>query len=168
MAFMTVIRLLLILSFPVLICFTYSQTQLNFSIIYKLTKASSSTLSDIPGHVIGSTEGTGLGFFEDKSVAVMNGEFSYDYVNGSGSFIAHYTLSLEDGSGFSVKTVDAIADYNPKLEKTVFEGGIEFINGKGKFEGITGSGKITGKQMQDIEIGTAIYLDFVTSYEINK
>lgn len=156
----------------ILLCITalqniYSQTELNWNIIYKLTNVHSISIGDVPGHTIGSAEGTGLGFLSDNKPAVMNGSFTFDYVNGSGPYTAYYSLSFDNGSSFTVRC-NASADYDASQQKTVFTGEIIYISGKGIYEGISGKGTISGRRTQGIETGAAVYLEVTSSYEIKK
>jgi hypothetical protein len=145
----------------------FPQTELNWNIIYKLTNVHSISIGDVPGHTIGSAEGTGLGFLSDNKPAVMNGSFTYDYVNGSGPYTAYYSLSFDNGSSFIVKC-NASAEFIAAENKTVFSGEIIYISGKGIYEGISGKGSIKGKRTQGIESGAAVYLEITSSYEIKK
>jgi hypothetical protein len=147
--------------------YAYSQTELNWNIIYKLTNVHSISIGDVPGHTIGSAEGTGLGFLSDNKPAVMNGSFTFDYINGSGSYTAYYSLTFDDGSAFTIKC-NATADYDASQEKTVFAGEIVYISGKGIYAWISGKGTIKGKRTQVIETGAAVYLEIISTYETKK
>ncbi|HJY63681.1 MAG TPA: hypothetical protein VJ455_05945 [Ignavibacteria bacterium] len=165
---MNTLRFIVLIFLFILTVSLQSQTELNWNIIYKLTSAKNDSIGDVPGHVMGSAEGIGLGFFTDKSVGIMSGYFTFDYINGSGNFQAYYTLSFDDGSAFTIKTINTTALYEPKLEKTSFEGGIEFVSGKGRFAAISGKGTLKGKRTMGIETGAAVYLEINSTYELYK
>ena len=143
------------------------EKELVWNIIYRLSNVTSINVGDVPNHVLGSAEGTGLGFLSDGTVGVMSGAFTYDYIEGNGKFIAYYTLTFDDGSAFTVKT-DGRATVDKQNEKTLFDGEITFVNGKLKFEGITGKGTVNGKRLKNLEQGTPVYLEMNSTYEIKK
>ncbi len=67
-------------------------------IVYHFFKVERIEGGDVPGHVIGVTDGRGLASFDTGEVATFLCKVMFDYTNGSGPFQAYGIFAFEDGS----------------------------------------------------------------------
>lgn len=122
-------------------------------------------VGDVPGHVVGVGESRGMAFFDNGDVATAVDQFTFDYVNGSGPYVAYLLLTFEDSSTFVVRFVGTTtADPNGKISS--FSGMFSFIQGTGRFAGIQGSGSHTGKRFAPLGPGAELYFDFSGTYTL--
>jgi len=116
---------------------------------------------DVEGHVIGMWQDHGLAMLEDGEFASLRGQGIYDSLTIEG-FRGYDSLTFEDGSTvwFKIKITDTPAEQEGVL---LLAGTIEFTKGTGRFEGIKGSGSVTGKSF--LAWGVA-YSDVTASYTL--
>jgi hypothetical protein len=144
---------------------SYGQVKdLNFKLTHQIIESESHMIGDEEGHSIGVAKGTGLGYFEDDGVAVLTAYFIFDYTNGSGEFTGYYVIELADGSEITMKAVGTALEYSDE-KKTIFNTDVTYISGKGKYLGITGSGRMTGQRKNRVESGAPVFLEVTSTYE---
>ena len=137
----------------------------NFKLTHQIIETQSYDIGDITGHSIGVAKGTGLGYFENEGVAVLTAFFIFDYTNGSGDFTGYYAIEMADGSEITMYADGKSIEYSDE-KKTVFTADIKFLNGTGKYSGITGSGQMTGQRKNRVEEGAPVFLEVVSTYEL--
>ena len=138
---------------------------LNFKLTHQIIETQAYDIGDITGHSIGVAKGTGLGYFEDEGVAVLTAFFIFDYTNGSGNFDGYYAIEMADGSEITMYADGKSIEYTDE-KKTIFTADIKFLNGTGKYSGITGSGQMTGQRKNRVEEGAPVFLEVVSTYEL--
>lgn len=138
---------------------------LNFKLTHQIIETQAYDIGDIVGHSIGVAKGTGLGYFEDEGVAVLTAFFIFDYTNGSGNFDGYYAIEMADGSEITMYADGKSIEYTDE-KKTIFTADIKFLNGTGKYSGITGSGQMTGQRKNRVEEGAPVFLEVVSTYEL--
>jgi hypothetical protein len=132
---------------------------IKFRAIVHLATVQTQEVSDVDGHTMSVGRYSGLASFPDGSVGTINFTFTTDYIKGSGTFLAYYTLTLKDGSSLSYKQTGAA-----KLEgtTTVFpDAPLTVLRGTGRFEGAKGDGTSNGARLTPIVVGAELYVDAV-------
>lgn len=102
-------------------------------IVQHSTKTETLEVGDVPGHVLGVAQQTGLIFYSTGEIATTMNTVCFDFVKGKGTFTNYRVTTFQDGSTtFSKGGGTAIPVDGGK--RTVWEGPIECIGGTGKFE----------------------------------
>lgn len=101
---------------------------------------------------------THVTFFPDGTVCTVSFASVSDYTKGAGSFTLYPIVTFEDSSVLWIKstgtgTVDG--------EKTRFVGTLTVVGGKGRFEGATGEGTLTGTRYTPLSVGADLVSDYV-------
>ncbi|CAJ0820056.1 hypothetical protein [Ralstonia flaminis] len=133
---------------------------------FHLTQSAAFEVADLPGHVVGAGEGTGLGLFPADQVATMKLSYFVDFVKSEGPFTAYETYRFANGSTLSVQrtgstTVDA------RSGVATLSGKFTFVGGSGTYAGIHGGGTFVGKRLNPLAAGADQYLDYTGSYELS-
>ena len=136
---------------------------LNFKLTHQIIETQSYVVGDDEGHTVGVAKGTGLGYF-DEGVAVLTAYFIFDYTDGNGGFTGYYVIEFTDESEITLKAVGTALEY-PDEKKTVFDTEITYIDGKGKYLGITGKGTMIGQRKNRVESGAPVFLEVTSTYE---
>jgi len=122
-------------------------------------------VGDVPDHIVGVGEGGGLAFFENGEFATFSSTYAVDYTNGSGAHWAYSLYTFEDGSGFVTKEQGTTAaQQSGKI--SVFKGTFSFIEGRGRFKGVQGSGSYTGRRLAPLAARAEGYRDFTATYTL--
>jgi len=119
--------------------------------VYHFVKTEVMKVGDVPGHVVGVADTSGLAFFGTGEVANLSQKIILDLTNGSGPHRAYFVDTFEDGStilGVSEGITTARAG-----GISTFEGKITYTGGSGRFEGIKGGGSYTGKRTAPVVQG---------------
>ena len=125
-----------------------------------MSEIEAAKVDDVPGHVVGIGEVKGLTFFDDGETAIFYGAFSFDYINGSGTFDAYIVNTFEDGSilAYEINKAETRAAKGGKISE--LRGQYTYIKGTGRFAGIKGGGVFSGKRIAPLSAGADSYTDF--------
>jgi hypothetical protein len=134
--------------------------------IYHFVKTEVMKVGDVPGHVVGVVDTSGLAFFDTGEVANLSQKIILDLTNGTGPHRAYFVDTFEDGS-----TLTGIAEGTTTAREggiSTFEGKITYTGGSGRFAGIKGGGSYTGKRMAPAASGSPAecYSDTDVSYTL--
>jgi hypothetical protein len=125
---------------------------LKYRLFLHSTFAQSQEVGDVDGHTVSLVRFSGLASFPDGTVGTAYFVGGLDYTKGAGPFSVYYNVTLNDGSVLWYKgTGTAAVDGT----KTVFNGNVMVLGGKGLFEGAKGDGTYTGTR-----IGADLYADY--------
>ena len=128
-------------------------------IVAHYTKMETIEVGDVPGHVLGIAQKTGLVFFSTGEAATYKGTFHADLIKGKGPFVDYSLITDRAGDTRFIKatgTADTVGDG----KKFVFEGTIECIGGTGKYEGYKGTGTFKGERIGELKTGGDSFHDF--------
>ena len=133
--------------------------------VYSIFKAEAAKVGDVPGHVVGVAEGSGLNFPEKDEPAAYSVQFMFDYVNGSGLHSGYCMTTWKDGSTTVVKVEGTtMATQGGKI--SLFEGTYTYVKGTGRYAGINGGGSYTGKRVTPLAAGAFCYSDATETYTL--
>jgi len=131
-----------------------------------ITKMQVVEIGDVPGHIIGVSEGAGVLSCDDGNVATTSWKDILDLIKGGGKSNGYESFTYEDGSSQWMKYPCTIT---PSVDgKTSrWEGPFEFIKGTGRFEEIKGSGSYIGKKLASSP-GAVMqyYIDWTFTYTL--
>jgi hypothetical protein len=145
-----------------LLCFSASGSAradetLKYRLFLHSTFAQSQEVGDVDGHTMSLVRFSGLASFPDGTVGTAYFVGGFDYIKGAGPFSVYYTLTLNDASVLWYKgTGTAAVDGT----KTVFNGTVTVLGGKGRFEGAKGDGTYSGTRITPVSVGADLYADF--------
>ncbi len=133
---------------------------LKFRMVTHVTTAQSLEIGDVDGHAATLARFSGLAFFPDGDVATASFASVTDYTNGAGAFTLYPILTFDDGSVLWLKS-----DGTGTVEgaRTHFVGTLAVVGGKGRFEGATGEGTLSGTRYTPLSVGA----DLVSDYTVN-
>ena len=129
------------------------------------TKGEVLQVGDVPDHIIGIYDQTGLASFETGEVASLALKGTLDYTKGSGPIEGYAVYTFEDGSTMTIKYQ---ATTRPDLsgKGSRWEGTWTYIQGTGRFAGIQGDGTMTGRRFAPFGAGAQAYTDFTGKYTL--
>jgi hypothetical protein len=116
-------------------------------------------VGDVPGHVLGIAQQTGLMFRSTGEVAKKAATFHFDLIKGRGTFVDYSLYTDQDGSTLITKAVGTAGPVDDG-KKFVIEGTFECIGGTGRYEGFRGTGNFKGERIGDLKTGGDAYYDF--------
>lgn len=116
-------------------------------------------VGDVPGHILGVAQQTGLIFYSTGEIATTMNTAYFDYVNGKGTFTNYRVTTFQDGSTLFAKGGGTATPVDGG-KRTVFEGPVECTGGTGRFEGFKGTGTYKGERVGSLKTGADTYLDF--------
>jgi hypothetical protein len=128
-------------------------------VVAHYTKMETMEVGDVPGHVMGVAQQTGLMFYSTGEIARKAATFTFDLMKGKGTFVDYSIYTDQDGSTRFIKatgTAGPVADG----KKFVMEGTFECIGGTGRYEGDKGTGTFKGERIGEIKTGGDAYYDF--------
>jgi hypothetical protein len=128
-------------------------------IVAHYTKMETMEVGDVPGHVLGVAQQTGLTFYSTGEVAKAAATFHFDLLKGKGTFSGYILHTLPDGSTL-MKTYGGNVGPVDDGKKFVIEGKSECIGGTGKYEGFKGTGTFKGERIGELKTGGDAYFDF--------
>jgi hypothetical protein len=133
---------------------------------YHFVKTEVMKVGDVPGHVVGVVDTSGLAFFGTGEVANLSQKIILDLTNGSGPHRAYFVDTFEDGSTIT-GTAEGITTAREGGIST-FDGKITYTGGSGRFDGIKGGGAYTGKRTAPVVPGgpAECYSDTDVSYTL--
>jgi hypothetical protein len=116
----------------------------------------SQDIGDVEGHAAALVRFSGLAFLPDGTVGTTYFVAATDYTKGAGAFTTYNNLTLNDGSVLWYKAVGTAAVDGTK---TLFNGTVAVLGGKGRFEGAKGDGTLTGARLTPVTVGADLYND---------
>ena len=128
-------------------------------IVAHYTKMETVEVGDVPGHVLGIAQQSGLVFYSTGEVAKKAASFHFDMVKGKGTFVGYDLFTDQDGSTRYLRSTGAAGPVGDG-KKYVIEGTFECIGGTGKYEGYKGTGTFKGERVGEIKTGGDVYFDF--------
>jgi hypothetical protein len=147
----------------VLVPMTQAADEIAGRVVYHTQKGEMLEAGDVPGHIVGVAQQSGLTFFTKGPVGgqiatrMMN--TYYDVVKGKGPFTAYIVDTFQDGSTLNYKasgTMTPIGEGN----RAAYEGTYEITGGTGRFEGKKGKGTFKGERIGSPKTGGDSYADF--------
>ena len=131
--------------------------------VYHTQKAETMEVGDVPGHIVGVAQQSGLTFYAkgpaSGQIATRLNNLYYDVVKGKGTFTAYIVDAFQDGSTLMYMancTITPIGEGN----RAAFEGTYEITGGAGRFEGKKGKGSFKGERIGSPKTGGDSYADF--------
>ena len=141
-----------------------AEDEVAFRTVYHNHKVETMEASDVPGHIIGVAQQSGLTFFTkgpaSGQIATTSNTFHFDTVKGKGTFTNYVVNTFPDGSTLSAKTIGKVTPLNGGPRATI-EGAYEIIGGTGKFEGTKGKGTYKGERLGSPQTGGDSYVDAI-------
>jgi hypothetical protein len=135
--------------------------------VQHVTRLESIEVQDIPGHILGIGQGTGLAFFPIGGTATFLYSFTMDYINGSGPHTLYFVYTFTDGSTIVTKN-EGITAVEQEGKIFSFKGESTIIRGSGKFAPIQGRGTYMGKGfLPPAKDKMEWYLDFDLTYTLD-
>lgn len=128
-------------------------------VVAHYTKLETMEVGDVPGHVLGVAQQTGLMFDSTGEIATKAATFHFDLMKGKGTFVDYSIYTHQDGSTRFFKSVGT-AGPSGDGKKFVIEGKFECIGGTGRYEGFQGTGTFKGERVGEIKTGGDAYFDF--------
>ena len=147
----------------VLVPMTQAADEVAGRVVYHTQKVETMEASDVPGHIVGVVQQSGLTFFTKGPVSgqiatrMMN--TYYDVVKGKGPFTAYIVDTFQDGSTLNYKAIGTITPVG-EGNRAAFEGTYEISGGAGRFEGTKGKGSFKGERIGSPKTGGDSYADF--------
>ena len=147
----------------VLVPMTQAADEVAGRVVYHTQKAETMEASDVPGHLVGVVQQSGLTFFTKGPVSgqiatrMMN--TYYDVVKGKGPYTTYIVDTFQDGSTLIYKAIGTIAPVG-EGNRAAFEGTYEISGGTGRFEGEKGKGSFKGERIGSPKTGGDSYADF--------
>ena len=133
--------------------------------VHFYTKAEVLQIGDVPDHIIGIYDHTGLASFETGEVASFAVKGTLDYIKGSGTIQGYSVLTFEDGSTMTTKyqgtTRPDLSGKGSRWETTW-----TFIQGTGRWAGIQGGGTQTGRRFVPFGAAAQAYSDLTGKYTL--
>jgi hypothetical protein len=115
-------------------------------------------VGDVEGHALTLVRFSGITEFPDGTTGTGYFVGLADYTKGAGKGFTYTNLTLEDGSVLWF-TQDQKTSVNGT--KSIFEGTVKVIGGKGRFAGAKGDGTFTGARTVPLASGADLYFDYV-------
>jgi len=132
-------------------------------VVYHTQKAEMFEAGDVPGHIVGVAQQSGLTFFTkgpaSGQIATRMMNTSYDVVKWKGSYTTYIVDTFQDGSTLIYKASGTITPIDAG-NRTAFEGTYEITGGAGRFEGMKGKGSFKGERIGSPKTGGDSYADF--------
>jgi len=143
---------------------TQAADEVAFRTVYHTQKVEMMEASDVPGHIIGVAQQSGLTFYTkgpaSGQIATTSNTFHFDTVKGKGTFTNYVVNTFPDGSTLSAKTIGTVTPLTGGPRATI-EGVYEIIGGTGKFDGTKGKGTYKGERLGSPQTGGDSYIDAI-------
>jgi hypothetical protein len=150
---------LLSVSFVLLPGFSSADEKTTGRVVAHFTKIETMEVGDVPGHVLGVAQQTGLMFISTGEIATKAATLHFDLVKGKGTFVDYSFYTDQDGSTRYLKAVGTVGPVGDG-KKFVIEGGFDCIGGTGRYEGYKGTGTFKGERVGAIKDGGDAFYDF--------
>ena len=132
--------------------------------VYHTEKGEMMEVGDVPGHVMGVAQQSGLAFYTKGSasgqIATRMTNLHLDVVKWQGTFTAYIVDTFQDGSTLKYKAIGTITPMG-EGNRAAFEGTYEITGGAGRFEGKKGKGSFKGERIGSPKTGGDSYADFI-------
>jgi hypothetical protein len=138
---------------------------IKFRQVQFITKAEVIQVGDVPDHIIGIYDQTGLASFDTGEVASLKNPGTLDYIKGTGAIQGYTTYTFEDGSTRTGKWQGTTRP-DPGGKGSWFEGTWTFIQGTGRWAGIQGEGTFIGRRFVPFGGAAQIYTDNSGTYTL--
>jgi hypothetical protein len=138
---------------------------IKFRQVQFITKAEVIQVGDVPDHIIGIYDQTGLASSDTGEVASLKNPGTFDYIKGTGTIQGYTTYTFEDGSTRTSKWQGTTRP-DPGGKGSWFEGTWTFIQGTGRFAGIQGDGSFIGRRFVPFGGGAQLYSDVIGTYTL--
>src|SRR5450756_982092 len=117
---------------------------------YHTQKGETREVGDVPGHVVGVSETTGLIFVTkgpgSGEIGIRKSTSYFDIVKGKGPFTGYFVYTFSDGSTMFTKAIGTATSVDGG-KRTTHEGTYEVTGGTGKFAGMKGKGTFKGERV---------------------
>jgi hypothetical protein len=151
--------MLLSVSFVLLPGFSAAGEKMTGRIALHNIKVETIEVGDVPGHILGIAQQTGLTFYSTGEIARKINAASFDFVNGKGTFVEYSNYIDQDGSTLFTKGGGTSTPVDGGKGSAI-EGTFECIGGTGRYEGFKGTGTYKGGRIGELKTGGDLYLDF--------
>jgi hypothetical protein len=130
--------------------------------VYHTQKGETMEVGDVPGHVVGISETTGLIFVTkgpgSGEIGTRKSTSYFDIVKGKGSLTGYFIYTFPDGSTMFTKAIGTFTPVDGG-KSSASEGTYEVTGGTGKFAGMKGKGTFKGERVGARETGGDGYVD---------
>src|SRR3984893_1821268 len=133
--------------------------KVKFSSILHATFLESQEVGDVDDHAMLLTRYSGLNRFSDGTTGLCYLVATTDYIKGAGTFLVYNKITLSDDG--SILWYKATGTTTMDGTTSRFEGRVAVLGGKGKYEGATGDGTLTGARPVPLAVGADLYNDLV-------
>jgi hypothetical protein len=115
-------------------------------------------VGDVDGHSLTLVRFSGITEFPDGTTGTGYFVGIADYTKGTGTGFTYTNLTLDDGS-----VLWFTQDQKTRVDgtKSIFQGTIKVLGGKGRFAGAKGDGTFTGARTVPLASGADLYFDYV-------
>jgi len=138
----------------------YQVLNLKFSLKYQITQSSFIEVPDVPNHRLGTAIGTGVALFNDSLSVPVKSYFTYDYIEGNGSFTDYYVFTFENGSTFTVQAQGIAQGAGPNASNPLFQANTIVTAGTGDFVNFRAAGIMSGNRNSMVENSAVVKLSF--------
>jgi hypothetical protein len=133
----------LILSFILGINSNFAKAEdVEYTVSGYLSRVEFAPVPDVDKHTIGIFERRGVAIFKNGKTAAYHSRGTWDHIDNNGTFQGYSTLTFEDGSTITSKSLGNISKEEGKMPTLTGKG--EYIKGTGEYEGIKGNTTYTG------------------------
>jgi len=128
-------------------------------VVAHYTKMETMEVGDVPGHVLGIAQQSGLMFYSTGEIAKKAATFHFDLMKGKGTFVDYSIYTDQDGSTLLIKAAGSAGPVGDG-KKFVIEGNFECVGGTGRYAGFQGTGTFKGERVGELKTGGDAYYDF--------
>ena len=134
--------------------------------VYHFVKSEVMQVGDVPGHVLGIVDASGLSFLDSGEVAIYSTKITFDLRNGTGRHEGYGVTTFEDKSTMVTLVKGTTTGHSDGT--STFEGTYTFVGGTGRFAGIMGAGSYKGKRLAPVTSGSLAdtFSDYSGSYTL--
>jgi hypothetical protein len=131
---------------------------LKYRAVMHATSVQPQDVGDVDGHSLTLVRFSGITEFADGATGTGYFVGIADYTKGNGKGFTYTNLTLDDGS-----VLWFTQDQKTRVDgtKSIFEGTITVLGGKGRFAGAKGDGTFTGARTVPLASGADLYFDYV-------
>ena len=133
-------------------------------VAYHYVKTEVMQAADVPGHIIGIADASGLRFPDTGEIGTYATKTIFDLINGTGSHQSYTVVTFDDGSTMISKAKGVSTAHSDGT--STFEGTYTYVGGTGRFAGIKGDGSYTGRRVGPVAGGANLFFDFVGTYTL--
>jgi hypothetical protein len=139
---------------------------MKFRVVQSHSRVEIIKAGDVDGHIIGINDTPGLASLDSGEVAVTSQWGTFDYTKGSGIHKGYQRLTFEDGSIIDTK-YEGTTRPAPGGKGSLWEGTFLITQGTGKYAGIQGKGRYTGRRVViGVTVGAQGFVDNIMTYTL--